>query len=64
MVISLIKYNKEEFKKAVKMLSDKHDVPEDIMADWLKDTYKKIEKNYRKKLVVKETKKDRGKNNV
>lgn len=46
----MIKYDKEEFKRAVKKLSLLHDLPEDVIADWLKDTYTRIEKQYRSKL--------------
>ena len=42
-----IKYNKKEFKEKVKELAKKHDVPEEIMKEWLEDTYTVVEKKYR-----------------
>jgi rubrerythrin len=43
-----IKYNKEEFEQKAKELADEHDVPLDIMREWLNDAYNKLLKKYQK----------------
>jgi hypothetical protein len=45
-----IKFDKKEFEKKVKELAVKHDVPEDVMREWLKETYDVVESHYRKKM--------------
>lgn len=45
-----IKFDKKEFKAKVKEMAKKHNVPEDVMRMWLKETYDVVEKNYREKM--------------
>jgi hypothetical protein len=41
-----LKYNKEEFEQKAKELSETHDVPLDVMREWLREAYNKLLKQY------------------
>jgi rubrerythrin len=52
-----INYNEEEFKENAKKLAKKHDVPIEIMEQWLKESYKEVSEQFSRKLQGKKEKK-------
>lgn len=54
-----LSYNEEEFKENAKKLAKKHQIPIEIMEQWLKESYDDISKQFIRKLSGKKDKKKR-----